>query len=331
VTECRVDRDWLESNFPCYQACPWGPKRDATCAHAEGDSGRPMPGPAPQSPRVHLRRICAAPCEPACRRGALDQPIAIRALKRSSRALRRGEHDRSGRSPEIYGDRRARYPLDRVAVVGAGPRDWRRPMTWRCAATPSPSSRPSPVPGGMLRLGIPEYRLPRELIKLDQCHPEPGVDLRVGARIGRDFRLADLKRQGFRAVFLASGPTRAGSWRFRGRISTVCCASRLPPEHQHGIPAGFREEGPGGGWRERGGGRGPHRSARRRAGRGDQPGDQHRHGPGRCPSAIRFGARKSTSSAWNRFRRCPLTRRRSTRPARGIVIHAGRGPCGSSG
>ena len=61
-------------------------------------------------------------------------------------------------------------------------------------------------PGGMLRSGIPEYRLPRELIKLEvNAILSLGVELRVGQRIGRDFRLRDLKREGFKAVFLAIG------------------------------------------------------------------------------------------------------------------------------
>ena len=63
-----------------------------------------------------------------------------------------------------------------------------------------------PVPGGMLRLGIPEYRLPRELIKLEiNAILSLGVELRVNARLGRDFSLGDLRAQGYRAVFLAIG------------------------------------------------------------------------------------------------------------------------------
>ena len=68
----------------------------------------------------------------------------------------------------------------------------------------------SPVAGGMLRLGVPEYRLPRALIQLEvNAILSLGVELKTNVRLGRDFTLADLKEQGFTAIFLGVGAMRS--------------------------------------------------------------------------------------------------------------------------
>jgi formate dehydrogenase (NADP+) beta subunit len=209
VAERRVDLGWLESNFPCYQACPVGTEAGRYVALiAEGRYREAYAVARRPNPLASIcGRICAAPCEPACRRGALDQPIAIRALKRFV-TERFGVESMIDLDVlrEIYGDRRARYLQDRVAIVGAGPAGLAAAHDLALRGYPVTLFETQPVPGGMLRLGIPEYRLPRELIKLEiNAILNLGVDLRVGERLGRDFSLADLRRQGFRAIFLAIG------------------------------------------------------------------------------------------------------------------------------
>jgi NADPH-dependent glutamate synthase beta subunit-like oxidoreductase/NAD-dependent dihydropyrimidine dehydrogenase PreA subunit len=152
-------------------------------------------------------RVCAAPCETACRRGALDEPIAIRALNRFV-TERFGVESMIDLDllREIYGDRPLRYPEDRVAIIGAGPAGLAAAHDLALRGYPVTIFEAQPVAGGMLRLGIPEYRLPRELIKLEiNAILSLGVELRVGQRLGSDFLLADLKRQGFHSIFLATG------------------------------------------------------------------------------------------------------------------------------
>jgi len=80
----RVDRAWLESNFPCHAACPVGTEAGRYVALiAEGRYREAYAVARRPNPLASIcGRVCAAPCEVACRRGALDQPIAIRALKR---------------------------------------------------------------------------------------------------------------------------------------------------------------------------------------------------------------------------------------------------------
>jgi NADPH-dependent glutamate synthase beta subunit-like oxidoreductase/NAD-dependent dihydropyrimidine dehydrogenase PreA subunit len=209
----RVDREWLESNFPCYKACPVGTEAGRYVALiAEGKYREAYAVARRPNPLASIcGRVCAAPCETACRRGALDEPIAIRALKRFV-TERFGVESMMDVEllKEIYGDRLQRYPEDRVAIVGAGPAGLAAAHDLALLGYPVTIFEAQPVPGGMLRLGIPEYRLPRELIKLEiNAILNLGVDLKVGARLGRDFSLADLRAQGFRSVFLGLGAQRS--------------------------------------------------------------------------------------------------------------------------
>jgi formate dehydrogenase (NADP+) beta subunit len=208
-----VDRVWLESNFPCYKACPVGTEAGRYVALiAEGRYREAYAVARRPNPLASIcGRICAAPCEPACRRGALDEPIAIRALKRFV-TERFGVESMMDVDllKEIYGDRLRRYPEDRVAIVGAGPAGLAAAHDLALLGYPVTIFEAQPVPGGMLRLGIPEYRLPRELIKLEiNAILNLGVELKVGARLGRDFLLSDLSAQGFRSIFLAPGAQRS--------------------------------------------------------------------------------------------------------------------------
>lgn len=140
--------------------------------------------------------ICTAPCETACRRGALDEPVAIRNLKRFA-----AEH---GALPDIPPPaiRRA----ERVAIVGGGPAGMSAAYYLARLGYPVTVFEAMPVPGGMMAIGIPEYRLPRDVLRaeIDRILGL-GVDLRLNQAMGRDFSLGDLETQGFRAIFLSTG------------------------------------------------------------------------------------------------------------------------------
>jgi NADPH-dependent glutamate synthase beta subunit-like oxidoreductase/NAD-dependent dihydropyrimidine dehydrogenase PreA subunit len=155
-------------------------------------------------------RICAAPCETVCRRGELDAPIAIRALKRfvTERFGVESMMDFSVLS-EIYGRRKDRH-AEKVAVIGSGPAGLACAHDLALRGYPVTIFEAAPVAGGMLRLGVPEYRLPRALIQLEvHAILSLGVELRVDSRLGREFTLADLRQQGYAAVFLAVGAMRS--------------------------------------------------------------------------------------------------------------------------
>jgi len=209
----RVNREWLETNFPCFRACPVGTEAGRYVALiAEGRYREAYAVARRPNPLASIcGRVCAAPCEVACRRGALDEPIAIRALKRFV-TERFGVESMIDLDVlrELYGERTRRFPDDRVAVIGAGPAGLAAAHDLALLGYPVTIFEAQPVPGGMLRLGIPEYRLPRELIKLEiNAILNLGVELRVGVRLGHDISIADLRRQGFRGIFLAIGAHRS--------------------------------------------------------------------------------------------------------------------------
>jgi NADPH-dependent glutamate synthase beta subunit-like oxidoreductase/Pyruvate/2-oxoacid:ferredoxin oxidoreductase delta subunit len=144
--------------------------------------------------------ICTAPCEAACRRGTLDEPISIRTIKRF--AAERG-HLPPVPTPEV-----AR--AERVAIVGGGPAGMSAAYYLARLGYPVTVFEAMPVPGGMMAIGIPEYRLPREVLRgeIDRI-VGLGVDLRLDSAMGRDFTLGDLERQGYRAIFIATGASKS--------------------------------------------------------------------------------------------------------------------------
>src|SRR6516164_6075692 len=153
-------------------------------------------------------RVCAAPCEAKCRRGALDASISIRALKRfvcERFGVESNNFDLGRVYPELRDSRCERVGGGRkVAVVGAGPAGLSCAHELALLGFSVTVFEANSAPGGMLVLGVPEYRLPREIIHAEIAAIESlGVEIRLKSQLGQEFELADLKQQGYEAVFLA--------------------------------------------------------------------------------------------------------------------------------
>lgn len=155
-------------------------------------------------------RVCAAPCEAKCRRGALDAAISIRALKRfvcEKFGVEADNFDLGRVYPELRDPRRERIGGHRkVAVVGGGPAGMSCAHELALMGFAPTVFEAHNIAGGMLVLGVPEYRLPREIIRAEIAAIESlGVEILYNSKLGRDFAFADLKKQGFEAVFLGIG------------------------------------------------------------------------------------------------------------------------------
>ncbi len=203
-----LSQEWLERNFPCKWACPVHTEAGKyVTLIAQGRFREAYAVARRPNPLASIcGRICAAPCEPVCRRGEIDAPISIRALKRfvTERFGVESMVDFSVLS-EIYGQRTDRYP-EKVAIIGSGPAGLGCAHDLALLGYPVTIFEAAPVAGGMLRLGVPEYRLPRALIQLEiNAILSLGVELRTGVRIGKDLSLSDLKAQGYAAIFLGVG------------------------------------------------------------------------------------------------------------------------------
>jgi formate dehydrogenase (NADP+) beta subunit len=155
-------------------------------------------------------RVCAAPCEAKCRRGALDASISIRALKRfvcEKFGVESDDFDLGRVYPELRNPRRERIGDGRkVAVIGAGPAGMSCAHELALMGFTPTVFEAQNLAGGMLVLGVPEYRLPREIIQAEiEAIKSLGVEIRLNTRLGRDFAFSDLKKQGYEAVFLGIG------------------------------------------------------------------------------------------------------------------------------
>jgi NADPH-dependent glutamate synthase beta subunit-like oxidoreductase/NAD-dependent dihydropyrimidine dehydrogenase PreA subunit len=153
-------------------------------------------------------RVCAAPCETACRRGAIDQPVSIRALKRfvteqfgvESFAGAARWHAAHGEVPEAT--------LPSVGIIGGGPAGLAAAHELRLAGHPVTIYEAESKLGGMMVLGIPEYRLPRPLIEREvEAIIELGVDVQTNCRIGVDTTMEELLSR-HAAIFVCVGTGR---------------------------------------------------------------------------------------------------------------------------
>ncbi len=200
-----MDLDWLESNFPCMQACPVHTQAGRYVSLiAEGryeEAYRYARSPNPFA--SVCGRVCGHPCEPACRRGKFDAPISIRALKR----FLTERHGPESRNPvDVLSDQRQLVQREKVAIIGSGPAGLSAAHDLALLGYAVTVFDAAAVPGGMMHLGIPEYRLPRDVLQAQIREIlELGPELKLNMRLGRDFSLADLRQQGYKAVLMAFG------------------------------------------------------------------------------------------------------------------------------
>ena len=196
-----VDGD-RDPKAPCQAACPAGTDAGryvGLIAQGRYDEAYAVAAEVNPFPSV-CGWICTAPCETACRRGTLDEPISIRNLKRFA-----AEH---GKLPAVEPPKKRRS--ERVAIVGGGPAGMSAAYYLVRLGYGVTVFEAMPVSGGMMSIGIPAYRLPREVLReeIDRI-VGLGVELRLDSAMGRDFSLSDLEAQGYRAVFLATGASKS--------------------------------------------------------------------------------------------------------------------------
>jgi NADPH-dependent glutamate synthase beta subunit-like oxidoreductase len=208
---------------PCRATCPVRTNAGGYVrAIAEGDTERGYRIARAPNPLASIcGRICAHPCETKCRRGVIDQPISIRALKRTL-TERHGVENALSAQPiplrplplAVVGAEGA----PRVGIVGAGPAGLSCAHDLALLGYRVTLFEAAPVVGGMLYQGVPEYRLSRDLIRaeVDQILAL-GVELKLEWRLGRDFTVGDLRRNGYAAVFLALGASRGRDLNIPGK------------------------------------------------------------------------------------------------------------------
>lgn len=192
-----------EPNYaPCQEACPAGVdaplyidqvrKGQYIEAYKTVSIANPFP--------AICGRVCDHPCEGKCRRATVDDPISIRLLKRTA----------ADKTLESSGDNLPLPPISpsngkKVAIVGAGPAGLSAAYYLAKKGYGVKVFEALPVAGGMLAVGIPDYRLPKELIRKEISRLERmGVEIRTGIRVGADVTLDELKSH-YDSVLVAVG------------------------------------------------------------------------------------------------------------------------------
>ena len=166
-------------------------------------------------------RVCHHPCEASCRRAELDQAVAICDVKRFLSDYQ-AEHgsDLEGRASRVSPAEPSRK--ERVAIVGSGPTGLTAAYYLAKAGFGVTIFEALPEAGGMLRWGIPSYRLPRNVLDGEiQDILAMGVELKCNSRIGKEIRLEELDRE-FDAIFLAAGAQKSAVLGISGNDTDGC-------------------------------------------------------------------------------------------------------------
>ncbi|MBF8276680.1 MAG: hypothetical protein HW390_1753 [Candidatus Brocadiaceae bacterium] len=141
-------------------------------------------------------RICTHPCETKCRRNSTDKPVAIAWLKR----FLGDNYSKEQKNPSA-----GKYS-EKIAIIGAGPAGLAAANDLALLGYPCAIFESSPTPGGMIRMGVPAYRLPRDVIDRDvEFIKKLGVEIKYNTTLGVDFTFESLKKEGYAAVFIAVG------------------------------------------------------------------------------------------------------------------------------
>ena len=197
------DQHWFEENIGCENACPVNTRAPQyISAIREENYNRAFEINRGDNlfPAI-LGRICVHPCEEKCRRGLLiDSPISICSLKRAS-------VDYKDRGPQKK--LTAQKGEKKVAIIGAGPSGLSAANDLSKMGYSVTIYETFSIPGGMLNVGIPPYRLPREVVSqaIDEIR-RLGVEILTGTPIGKELNLETL-REKYDAVYIAAGAHKA--------------------------------------------------------------------------------------------------------------------------
>lgn len=198
---------------PCQAACPIHTDvRGYVSAIAKGDAGEALRIIRQVNPLPSVcGRICTRLCEKACRRAQVDKSVSIRALKRFAADRAKGMK---------YVESPLNSYKEKIAVIGSGPAGLTAAHDLALLGYEVTLLEAQNVLGGLLSEGIPDYRLPKKMVKKDiDDILSLGVHAKTGMSLGRDFTLEGLLKE-YQAVFLAVGSQKS--------LFPKCAGSDLP-------------------------------------------------------------------------------------------------------
>ncbi|MEE9151092.1 MAG: NAD(P)-binding protein [Thermoplasmata archaeon] len=186
---------------PCQAACP-------AQVHAQGYIALIFRGKFKEALELHREynplplicgRVCPHPCENECNRGELDHPIAIAALKRFMADYELEHREEVVEPFEVTKNKK-------IAIIGSGPAGLSTAYYLTKMGYPTTIFEALQVTGGMLAVGIPDYRLPKDILEAEIGYiKKKGVEMKLNSCFGKDFGIEDLNKKGYDAIFLGIG------------------------------------------------------------------------------------------------------------------------------
>jgi NADPH-dependent glutamate synthase beta subunit-like oxidoreductase len=228
---------WYRTNILCMEACP---------VHTDSGKYVQLIGNGQDQEAFFVirssnpfasvcGRICAAPCEDACRRGKIDAPITIRSLKRfitekygiesnlahTQESLTEGKTVPQGSLWPLHVssviEKRTEKKGRKVAIIGGGPSGLACAHDLALRGYQVTVFEASHTLGGMLRTAIPEYRLPKDVLRKEaEFVLSLGVEVKFNSPLKEDFGLDELKKMGFEAVYISIGAQQSRALRVEG-------------------------------------------------------------------------------------------------------------------
>ena len=149
--------------------------------------------------------ICNRQCEDACTRGSIDRAVAIDEIKKF--IAEQELHAEKRYIPKVISKRSENEPYkEKIAVIGAGPAGMSCAYYLANMSYPVTVFDKNPVPGGMLTLGIPSFRLEKDVVNAEiEVLKEMGVEFKCGVEVGKDVTIDELRQQGYKGFYLAIG------------------------------------------------------------------------------------------------------------------------------
>lgn len=212
---------FADCEAPCQQACPAGVDVQSYLFHiAQGNHSEAVKVIKQTLPLpLSIGRVCPAFCETECRRGLVDEPIAIRQLKRHAADLDLAEGENGGTS---YMPPRLADTGKKIAIIGAGPAGLSAGYYLSNQGHHVEIFEAMPQAGGWLRYGIPEYRLPKAILDKEiDLLSRNGLILHTNTRLGHEIQLNQLV-DNFDAVCLAIGAQKAVPMDYPGSTLDGC-------------------------------------------------------------------------------------------------------------
>ncbi len=233
-----ADAEYFRQSVKCQYACPVGTDAGGYVrAIAQGDFELAYLIARGPNPLASIcGRVCGAPCEAACRRRDIDQSVSIRALKRfateqygseskrfdpmtllskviegAGLRSRRGSEDLTALLKALGRSKLQPPTGDKVAIIGSGPAGLAAAHDLAVMGFRPTIFEMEPIPAGMLAVGIPEYRLPRYVIRAEiEVIRAMGVEFRCNTQVGKDITLPEIRRE-YKATVIAVGAKRSRS------------------------------------------------------------------------------------------------------------------------